>query len=194
MPAIPIISAASSIGTTVSGYNQQKDQEKAMKDAQRSMLTYDQAYSQAKDATAPVYNQNIQQSLGSLDNSAISRGVYGQIPTDAFKRNTAAQLESDKYGAIANLAGQMQGNSQNQASLLMNNAMNQARLSQQERLQSAPYTGYQSVVSSPWDLLSQISKQGQDAYNTYQTNNWYKNWSNRNSQYTWDDPSSYGNN
>ncbi len=114
--AVPaLISGAAAIGSSAIQANAQKQAIKQVQDMAPPTLSYDEALQQSGDALNPLYDKQLQQNLEQVDLGNLSRGFYGQLPGDALKRSTAADIETTRSGQIASLAQQMQGQSQQQA-------------------------------------------------------------------------------
>lgn len=84
----------------------------------------------AKQNLEGLYNNSSKAIMEALDENALARGFYGQVPQDAFKNYKAEELENQKNSSIASLASQIQGQSEASA---MNRA-NAEMSSQQNEL------------------------------------------------------------
>lgn len=78
-------------------------------------LTWEQALARAQGTMNPTYNSAINEAMDQLDKNALKSGFYGQLPTEALKRNTAGNLEVQKLQAINELATQLFGQSEESA-------------------------------------------------------------------------------
>lgn len=61
------------------------------------------AYSQLNN----LYNSNLEKQLDNYNRDAVSRGMFGQLPTEALKQNAISESELDKSVAINNLSNDM---------------------------------------------------------------------------------------
>ena len=114
--AVPaLISGVAAIGSSAIQANAQRQAAKQLQEMAPPTLGYDEALEQAQGVLNPLYDEQLEKNLQAIDRSNIARGFYGQMPGDAFKRSTAAEIESARAGQIASLAQQMQGQSQLQA-------------------------------------------------------------------------------
>lgn len=110
-----IIGGVASLGTAAINSASQKRALQQVQDMAPPTLSYDEALEQAQGVLNPLYDEQLQNNLASVDLANISRGFYGQLPGDALKRSTALDVERARAGQIASLAQQMQGQSQQQA-------------------------------------------------------------------------------
>lgn len=78
-------------------------------------MTLEQAIAQAAQRLNPQYNQAMEQAMTALDEKALKTGFYGQLPTEALRRETAGKLEVDRLNAIYDLANQLFGQSEESA-------------------------------------------------------------------------------
>lgn len=53
------------------------------------------------------FNQSLEETMKAYDESAIQRGMFGQMPTEALKREAMADVELSEQSAINNLANQL---------------------------------------------------------------------------------------
>lgn len=109
-------------------------------------LSWEEAQKRSAQALDPLYDQYLTQTLQNLDQSAIARGFFGQMPAAALSGARAADIQADRVSQIAQLAQQMVGQSE------------QAALQQQ-------------ALAQQWLLAQQAARQqaGQDALNTWST-------------------------
>ena len=61
------------------------------------------AYSQLDN----LYDANLDKTLNNYNKDAISRGMFGQLPTEALKQNAISESELNKSSAINDLANSM---------------------------------------------------------------------------------------
>ena len=114
--AVPaLISGAAAIGSSAIQANAQKQAAKQLQEMAPPTLSYDEALEQAQGVLNPLYDEQLEKNLQTVDQGNLSRGFYGQMPGDALKRSTALDVERARAGQIASLAQQMQGQSQQQA-------------------------------------------------------------------------------
>ena len=78
-------------------------------------MTLEQAIAQAAQRLNPQYNQAMEQAMTALDEKALKTGFYGQLPTEALRRETAGKLEVERLNAIYDLANQLFGQSEESA-------------------------------------------------------------------------------
>lgn len=78
-------------------------------------LTWEQAMARAQSQSDPMYNAAINDMMDAMDKTALKTGFYGQLPTEALKRNTAGNLEVQKLQAIQELATKLFGQSEDSA-------------------------------------------------------------------------------
>ena len=114
--AVPaLISGVAAIGSSAIQANAQKQAAKQLQEMAPPTLSYDEALEQAQGVLNPLYDEQLEKNLQTVDQGNLSRGFYGQMPGDALKRSTALDVERARAGQIASLAQQMQGQSQQQA-------------------------------------------------------------------------------
>lgn len=115
----PITAAViGTVGTIASSAINSAAQRRAAQEIQEMApptLSYDEALEQAQGVLNPLYDEQLEKNLQTVDRGNLSRGFYGQMPGDALKRSTALDVERARAGQIASLAQQMQGQSQQQA-------------------------------------------------------------------------------
>ncbi len=54
-----------------------------------------------------IYNQNLEKQLDEYNRDAVSRGMFGQLPTEALKQNAISESEVNKAAAIGDLASNL---------------------------------------------------------------------------------------
>lgn len=112
---------ASVVPSIISGISQAKAAKEQTKIAQQiqeqapPVLSLEEARKQAELALNPLFDEQLERTLASLDSSNLSRGFYGQMPGDALKMARATDIERSRISQIAQLAQQMQGQSHQQA-------------------------------------------------------------------------------
>jgi len=89
------------------------------------VLSYDQAAQQAANQLNPLYAENLKNALEQVRNNAIRTGFFGQLPATALEATTAADVETRKAAAIAELAQQLVGRSMDDARQVQAMAMQQ---------------------------------------------------------------------
>lgn len=67
-------------------------------------LTWEQALGMATENLNGSYNAATDAVMSTMDKNALNSGFFGQLPTEALKRNTAASIEVQKQQAINELA------------------------------------------------------------------------------------------
>ena len=102
--------ATNFIGGLLGGGNRQAPQAQM---PQVPQLSYQDALAQAGDIVNPIYDQQIERNMRSVDNNNIARGFYGQMPGDAVKMSALGDMERGRAGQMANLAQQMMSQQQN---------------------------------------------------------------------------------
>lgn len=93
-------------------------------------LTWEQAWARANQSLGPQYTSAMQTAMEGLDKNALQSGFFGQLPTEALKRNTMGSLEVDKLQAVNQLASELFGQSEESAY----NKMNAAQTKQQNNI------------------------------------------------------------
>ncbi|MDD4565535.1 MAG: hypothetical protein PHE79_08720 [Eubacteriales bacterium] len=78
-------------------------------------LTWEEAMARAGGNLNPQFNQAMDSTMSALDEKALRSGFYGQLPTEALKRQAAGSLEVEKLNAIYELANQLFGQSEDSA-------------------------------------------------------------------------------
>lgn len=78
-------------------------------------LTWEQAFARAMQTLNPEYNEAMTTAMAGLDQNALQSGFFGQLPTEALKRETAGKLEVSKLQAVNQLASQLFGQSEDSA-------------------------------------------------------------------------------
>lgn len=93
-------------------------------------LTWEQALGKATEQLNGSYNAAATTALEEMDRNALKSGFFGQLPTEALKRNTASSIEVQKQQAINELATQLHNQSIEQA----NNTLANATEAQQNKI------------------------------------------------------------
>ena len=78
-------------------------------------LTWEQALAQAGEQMNGQYDQQLNNTLDSLNQKALETGFYGQLPTEALKQQAAASSEVERQSAINNLARELLSDSRDYA-------------------------------------------------------------------------------
>ena len=78
-------------------------------------LTWEQAVAMAAQQLSSQYAQSSEAAMQQIDKNALQSGFFGQLPTEALKRQAAGSLEVDKINAINQLAAQLVGQSEQSA-------------------------------------------------------------------------------
>jgi hypothetical protein len=72
-------------------------------------MTWEQALARAQSINNPLYAQAMEDSMNDITERALMSGMYGQLPTDAFRLQTMGKLEADKINANNTLATELRG-------------------------------------------------------------------------------------
>lgn len=78
-------------------------------------LSWEEAQQRAQARLAPLYQQQLQETLKNVEQDLIRRGFFGQMPSVPITREEAARIEAAKNAAIASLAQEMVGQSEEAA-------------------------------------------------------------------------------
>ena len=78
-------------------------------------LTWEQALAQAGEQMNGQYDQQLNNTLDSLNQKALETGFYGQLPTEALRQQAAASNEVERQSAINDLARSLMGDSRDYA-------------------------------------------------------------------------------
>ncbi len=78
-------------------------------------LSWEEAQQRARERLAPLYEQQLQETLKNVEQDLIRRGFFGQMPAVPITREEAARIEAAKNAAIASLAQEMVGQSEEAA-------------------------------------------------------------------------------
>lgn len=78
-------------------------------------LTWEQALAQAGEQMNGQYDQQLNNTLDSLNQKALETGFYGQLPTEALRQQAAASNEVERQSAINNLARSLMSDSRDYA-------------------------------------------------------------------------------
>jgi hypothetical protein len=147
MPAIPIITAVTSIAGGVAQNNQAnaaaKTQQNAIKsqtqleqerlkmeqDKYRNQLLsgnqfwnelnsqqprgYNEYVSQAQNEYTPLYDEEMTNTLKTVNNNSMARGFFGQAPGAKLAMDAASKVAAAKAGAVGARANQMYADDQN---------------------------------------------------------------------------------
>lgn len=81
----------------------------------RPTLTYEEALRRARGQYEPLYDESKKKILEALQESAIRRGFFGQLPAAEFERAARADLEAKKNQAIAQGANELVGRDEDAA-------------------------------------------------------------------------------
>lgn len=78
-------------------------------------LTWEQALAQAGEQMNGQYDQQLNNTLDSLNQKALETGFYGQLPTEALRQQAAASNEVERQSAINDLARNLMSDSRDYA-------------------------------------------------------------------------------
>ena len=78
-------------------------------------LTWEQALAQAGEQMNGQYDQQLNNTLDSLNQKALETGFYGQLPTEALRQQAAASNEVERQSAINDLARSLMNDSRDYA-------------------------------------------------------------------------------
>lgn len=78
-------------------------------------LTWEQALAQAGEQMNGRYDQQLNNTLDSLNQKALETGFYGQLPTEALRQQAAASNEVERQSAINDLARSLMSDSRDYA-------------------------------------------------------------------------------
>lgn len=78
-------------------------------------LTWKQALAQAGEQMNGQYDQQLNNTLDSLNQKALETGFYGQLPTEALRQQAAASNEVERQSAINDLARSLMSDSRDYA-------------------------------------------------------------------------------
>ncbi len=78
-------------------------------------LTWEQALAQAGEQMNRQYDQQLNNTLDSLNQKALETGFYGQLPTEALRQQAAASNEIERQSAINDLARSLMSDSRDYA-------------------------------------------------------------------------------
>lgn len=78
-------------------------------------LTWEQALAQAGEQMNGRYDQQLNNTLDSLNQKALETGFYGQLPTEALRQQAAASNEVERQSAINDLARSLMNDSRDYA-------------------------------------------------------------------------------
>lgn len=78
-------------------------------------LTWEQALAQAGEQMNGRYDQQLDNTLDSLNQKALETGFYGQLPTEALRQQAAASNEVERQSAINDLARSLMSDSRDYA-------------------------------------------------------------------------------
>lgn len=78
-------------------------------------LTWEQALAQAGEQMNGRYDQQLNNTLDSLNQKALETGFYGQLPTEALRQQAAASNEIERQSAINDLARNLMSDSRDYA-------------------------------------------------------------------------------
>lgn len=78
-------------------------------------LTWEQALAQAGEQMNGRYEQQLNNTLDSLNQKALETGFYGQLPTEALRQQAAASNEVERQSAINDLARNLMSDSRDYA-------------------------------------------------------------------------------
>lgn len=95
--------------------------------ALEQFLSWAEAQAMASERYNPMYNKALHQQMSAIDEKALKTGFYGQLPTEALKRQATASAESERYAAIMELANALVSSSKDDAMTNFN-----AKLSEKE--------------------------------------------------------------
>jgi len=79
------------------------------------VLSYEEALKQAGDQINPIYEKGMNDFMEQSDKNAVRRGVFNQVPTEAYKNYKAGEIQSEKSAQISSLANKLRGQSVNEA-------------------------------------------------------------------------------
>ncbi len=85
----------------------------------QQQIDHQQAMKQARAALDPQFQRTLDDTLAGLDRQAMGRGFYGQMPADALRRSTAADLAMQHQGQLAQYAHGMHDRQLQQAQMAL---------------------------------------------------------------------------
>lgn len=106
-------------------------------------MSRDEAQARATAQLRQPFNESLEDTMKAYDQSAIQRGMFGQMPTEVIKREAMADVELDEQQAINQLSSDLfqqdfeMGQAQDQASMnldLNKLAANRAQLSDEKQM------------------------------------------------------------
>lgn len=70
-------------------------------------MSRDESQARANSQLNNIYNKNLEKQLDNYNRDAVSRGMFGQLPTEALKQNAISENEVNKAAAIGDLANNL---------------------------------------------------------------------------------------
>ena len=130
-------------------------------------MSMDEATARANSQLSNLYNENLNQALEKYNKNAISRGMFGQLPTEALKQNAIAENELSKAGAINDLGSTLYGQDYDIAQ--QENANFYNRLNNEASLLGQQYNNelgqYKNTVNDYLNQYNMAKQQDTDFYN-----------------------------
>lgn len=160
--ALPYVMAAQGVVSLINQLNPPKPPSSP----QIPTVSYDEAVQRAQEALNPIYQQALQETLRDVQQDAMRRGFFGQLPGAALSQDAAARLEAGRSSAVANLAQQMVGQSLDAALRQQALAQQYALAAMQSRQQAVPQfvqTGISLMETFPQLFTQPLLSAGRQA-------------------------------
>lgn len=135
-------------------YQRQLEELRRQQIYQPPTLSWQEAQGRAQSQLAPLYEQQLEQTLKAVDEDTIRRGFFGQLPAGVLRGSRAAQVEGAKNQAIANLANQMVG--QSEQSALQQQGLAQQRWAAEAQMLQNALNAYQSSKQNKMANIMQL--------------------------------------
>jgi hypothetical protein len=129
--------------------------------------SYNDYLRQAENQINPIYDRNRQQLMEALDQNALRRGFFGQLPTEAFKRYKVQELEGQRAADVATLANALRGQDINEANNKINQLQQNTQLKMQNILSALGQARIisQDKINNALNLMNQYRADRQEQFN-----------------------------
>lgn len=130
-------------------------------------MTYEEAMARATAQAGGQYDQNLVDLINAYNQSAVSRGMFGQTPTEALKMEAMAANELSRAMGLNDLAGNIRTDDFNEKQLLDQNYLNrlQTEIGLTQDLYNTEMQAWQMEQENRLNAVNMYLQQQAEAYN-----------------------------
>ena len=130
-------------------------------------MTYEEAMARATAQAGGQYDKNLVDLINAYNQSAVSRGMFGQTPTEALKMEAMAANELSRAMGLNDLAGNIRTDDFNEKQLLDQNYLNrlQTEIGLTQDLYNTEMQAWQMEQENRLNAVNMYLQQQAEAYN-----------------------------